>query len=722
MAVVKTTALTLTFSLFMAAVVSPVTHAQQAINGSGAIDANGQANGILFNGNHSLLVTGGQDIGETAGYSINTNGTNQGSVSFNFGSITTSTISGDIGASGENLVQLTAFGAAVGNLVLGGTSSYIDQLRIDQQNVLLSGGGTHNITDVISLTNSQGTLSVGNASSASIFNFSQIGTGPATLAAVTFTGAVTVNAGGAGIYASTLLVNSGVNGSTANATTLGTNLTLNGNLEIDNSGGQTGHLNLGTNTLTVTGTTTADVGTKITVGVSGAGAGKISSTTGGATIDIGVLIAVDVQNAPLANGATYAIVQGITPITVPTASVTDNSIFWSFVASQSGNNLILTANQEAGLGSLTSGTVASGAGAELDNIFLGTPSTGMASIMTLFNNMSSQTEVTAAVTETSPTVNGAIQTASLNLINQNFGTIENRVTAMRRAGKATGLSAGSPPSTKAVWGQIFGSSSDQEQEDGVDGYNATTFGLALGGDGLISPEYRVGLALSYGHSNVDSTGASTGNKTDIDSFQLTAYGSLEDNSPWLVDGAATFALNKYENTRDITFASVQAKGEFDGYQAGARLNVGYEIVNNGFNLVPKALAQYTYLHQQSYTETGAGALNLKVDADNIHSFTTGLGLSVNKVFVGTTWTTKPELSAMWLYDWADTRIESTAAFASDGGKFLTNGADRARNSGKVGVGLNLENNDGLALFAGYEGEFRDNYLSHNGRVQARINF
>jgi len=69
-----------------------------------------------------------------------------------------------------------------------------------------------------------------------------------------------------------------------------------------------------------------------------------------------------------------------------------------------------------------------------------------------------------------------------------------------------------------------------------------------------------------------------------------------------------------------------AKAEYDGQQYTAYGEAGYYIPAGNINLTPLASLQYTRLHLDGYTETGADALNLKLINKTMTCWKWDLGL------------------------------------------------------------------------------------------------
>ena len=139
-------------------------------------------------------------------------------------------------------------------------------------------------------------------------------------------------------------------------------------------------------------------------------------------------------------------------------------------------------------------------------------------------------------------------------------------------------------------------------------------------------------------------------------------------------------------------------------------------------LTPTGEAGYGFTHRNTYTETGAGALNLRVEGQGAHSVTTGLGAALRAETVRGDLTILPEVSAMWLRDWGARRSRTVASFARAGSRFVTPGAPPAANAARLGLGVNLRARAGWNVSARYDGEFRAGRRAHGGSLTLRWAF
>lgn len=118
---------------------------------------------------------------------------------------------------------------------------------------------------------------------------------------------------------------------------------------------------------------------------------------------------------------------------------------------------------------------------------------------------------------------------------------------------------------------------------GISGYEADTAGLALGFDVPLSANFNAGLAFIYGNTEVTSDNKNT---VDIDSYQLSAYGSYN-ASEYFVDGMVSYAQNTYDSRRTL-FNGLVAKGDHDGQQYDLRVRAGYPLaISEALRITPQ---------------------------------------------------------------------------------------------------------------------------------------
>ncbi len=156
------------------------------------------------------------------------------------------------------------------------------------------------------------------------------------------------------------------------------------------------------------------------------------------------------------------------------------------------------------------------------------------------------------------------------------------------------------------------------------GYNFTLGGLTLGADYRVRDNLLVGLATGY--SNTNSGFYGSGGSVNTNTVPLNAYAAYFPG-PLYAYGSLGYALNLYDLNRGINFSGLSrtASSSTTGNQLNLYGETGYDLKLNRFIVTPSATLTYSGIWVNGFTESGAGALNLKVGAQNANSVQTGLG-------------------------------------------------------------------------------------------------
>lgn len=301
--------------------------------------------------------------------------------------------------------------------------------------------------------------------------------------------------------------------------------------------------------------------------------------------------------------------------------------------------------------------------------------------------------------------------------------------AALRTGSETGMAAGSTGSGVGWWGQLFGTTGNQDDRHGIDGYDFDSVGVAVGVDTQnVADDATLGVALSYANTNVDSDNSNSTN-TDIDSFQVALYGDFDVDDRTYVSGQVGYIWGNNDTTRHNVggIAGLTANGDFDSNQFNVRAEVGRDFMAggsaSGMKLTPKLLADYTYYNADDYTETGAGGANLTVDQDSLNVFNVGVGADASWIVKHSNGAyCEPALHAAVRYDLADDDVQATNTFAGGGNAFQTDGLNPARTTLDLGAGVTYHATTNWDLKAEYNFEGKQDFTSHSALLKAGYKF
>ena len=135
---------------------------------------------------------------------------------------------------------------------------------------------------------------------------------------------------------------------------------------------------------------------------------------------------------------------------------------------------------------------------------------------------------------------------------------------------------------------------------------------------------------------------------------------------------------------------------------------------------PSVRADYTWIKDESYSETGAGALNLNVDSRSTDQLILSAGGKLTHTLESQT---KLDAYLGVGYDVINDEALITSVFAGGpGASFVTYGIDPSPWIGRAGLGLVHTLQSGMELSARYDTEFRQDFTNQTASIKARWSF
>jgi outer membrane autotransporter protein len=287
----------------------------------------------------------------------------------------------------------------------------------------------------------------------------------------------------------------------------------------------------------------------------------------------------------------------------------------------------------------------------------------------------------------------------------------------------TGVAAGGHLSNVITWGQVFGSTADQDDRGGINGFDLGYSGFTLGMDSLVTENLRLGAALSYSITDVKTKGLD--NRTDISSYQMTLYGSLYQGA-YYFDGSLSYMLSNNDSNRFVTINNFSraARADYSSDQIIAQGTFGRDFaLENNLIVNPYVGLEYVGLSTDSYRERGAGTLNLGVNSENTAALTSTIGVSIRKhIETSSDYHFMPEVYIGWRHDLLDETQVTTSSFSGGGAAFNTRGLDPADSSINIGGTLSVYSSSAIEIQGKYDFETKSGYQSHSGTLLFRYRF
>ncbi|OAM51156.1 hypothetical protein A7981_11550 [Methylovorus sp. MM2] len=303
---------------------------------------------------------------------------------------------------------------------------------------------------------------------------------------------------------------------------------------------------------------------------------------------------------------------------------------------------------------------------------------------------------------------------------------------------------GKVPSGTGIWFQGFGGAGTQDMRKNVDGYVATSTGMATGIDRMIgdSDRLRVGFAGAYAYGNIDNSGITDNNRTNVNSYLGLAYGTWRAD-PWYFNSAIGLARHTYDTERVALGRNAEAS--HDSWQFTAKFDAGWPMVYNDLlTFVPLASFSYNRINESGYTEHGVekrsagvdffgsaanvdvdSAINLRINKKVFNSYRTGVGGKILLSLQEPEYNAGVEVRALYVHEFGDLTNNSVAQFTHGGQVFNSPGIAPARGGIILGSSVRLtgnDENDQLTLLASYDADLRDKYIGQSLTLMLRYDF
>jgi outer membrane autotransporter protein len=346
------------------------------------------------------------------------------------------------------------------------------------------------------------------------------------------------------------------------------------------------------------------------------------------------------------------------------------------------------------------------------NAFIGSAPTS--DLAFALGSMNTLKEVQDASDSLRPALSGGVA--------QMTNTTTNAVTDIiaARQDRTRGLSSGDGfMEDRHLWVKPFGNWTDQDDRDGVDGYNIDSYGLALGIDGDVSPTWNLGFAFAYIDSDVDSNLSAGSQRIDVDSYMTKVYATKTLDNATALNLQAGFGISDYDSKRRLFNGDV-ADADYDSwhFQASVELERSYQM-NEKTTLTPYVHADYGYVDVDSYREKGASELNLDVNDDSADSLIIGTGVKTSYIASERLLLTA---DAGIGYDFMTDRSSLTSSFSGGGAQFSTQGIDPDEVVYNAGLGAEYNLDNGSEITVRYEIDGREDYTDQSVSVNFRLLF
>ena len=280
-----------------------------------------------------------------------------------------------------------------------------------------------------------------------------------------------------------------------------------------------------------------------------------------------------------------------------------------------------------------------------------------------------------------------------------------------------------------IWARFIGGQADLDADGGFSGYDRISAGIAGGVDRRFGKGILAGLFGTFLKSDLefDDTG---GSEADMDAFALGLYGSLSCSASYYLDGSLAWIHNNLDSDRRIRFGDIDrlATADYDGNGLGLSVTAGrtFQRQTGSHRLYggPLLGIDYAFLHQDSYREEGADALNLGVDSTDLQSLAVIIGGRIGSQWVHPDqgWSIVPEFSLGWTHEFMGEQEVDAILAGAPANTFTLETDDPARDGLRLALDLAVANDSGVGFDLRWETVLRSGYSEHQATAGVRVAF
>jgi len=434
-------------------------------------------------------------------------------------------------------------------------------------------------------------------------------------------------------------------------------------------------------------------------------------------------LAVDIRTInSLSVGQTFSRIIDLTnngQLTGNFSSITDNSNLYNFVShATEGSNGSIDLEIVQGI-SASQSSQSQPANAGAANFFehlssIGGQTGDMQTIMVALGQQHTEQDLANAISQTLPLLTGGAS----NLGKQIQQNIHQVIQTQQ------GISSGEQQfSDDTAWVKAFGSWAKQDNVQGISGYDADTYGLVIGTQAMVNNLDQIGFAFAYATSDIQSHSTTAAQQASVDLFSFISYASHPLKNNDIINWQIDIGQHSNKGQRQINFGGLSrtAKSNYTTLSAHAGIDISRNIWQNHQNTLTTSLsADASFSRDESYSETGAGALNLTLDSNIQREFIIGFNNQLKHLL-----NDQQNLTAQLGigYDLIGKNNNLTATFAgSPSTQFITQGISTAPWLVNTSISYQHQITDQLNLNAEYDITIREHFMNQTASIKLSFDF
>lgn len=276
-----------------------------------------------------------------------------------------------------------------------------------------------------------------------------------------------------------------------------------------------------------------------------------------------------------------------------------------------------------------------------------------------------------------------------------------------------------------VWLQGIGKEHKTEIEH-QSGYKGHSYGAVIGADGLVSDDFRMGVAVAYTDSDIDTLNRAQNLQADV--VQGYLYGDYAVDDQVHLNGFVGYGRAKVNTKRDFDLENLvngQATAQYDSDITQAGIGVDYRIGSLQRHISPYVQLNYTRIENDAYQEkvtdsTGRlSALGQNVSANAFDQLRATVGVHFAQP-LGNQVQMIGQLAGH--AEQGDDIQINTAFNGSPHLNFTQTAEEQDKYSASVGLGLRFQPTASTEISGQYHGELSKHTENHGGALMFKWKF
>ncbi len=274
-----------------------------------------------------------------------------------------------------------------------------------------------------------------------------------------------------------------------------------------------------------------------------------------------------------------------------------------------------------------------------------------------------------------------------------------------------GISAGDYFHEVKAWIRGLFNYADMDDTSKAAGFDADTYGTAMGIDKNFDNNIKVGLGYAYSKTDVNGKGRDW----DVKGNTIFAYGQYKPTNGY-IKALLAYSHSDYDEKKNVLGYNANAKYDVDTFTLQAVYGLEYQL--NVYDINPEFGLRYMYIDQAGYTDKLGSTVRSK-DSD-ILTLIAGAKIARDVEF-NSNIQLRPELKAAVTYDLISDHNNADVVLLN-GAAYRVNGEKLERLGVELGARVSANLADNWEMTAGYEIRLRKDYWDNTLMLNAKYSF